>query len=153
MNGHKRCLSAVLVFVTAAYGSTQAQRFLPNEAPTLTVCEAGRATVGSRIRVRGELLRNWQDSFTLTSIDICSGDHEGGLVWANKVSRSEKAKIDGAPVQDRRRNIPGAEVVLEGTVVEIERERFVTVERVILRCQTRWGGPCREFPPEWTRGR
>jgi hypothetical protein len=127
--------SLVVTCCVLLLGCSSPPALLPNDAPTLTVCTAARRPVGSRVRVRGELLDAGVPSGpVLTSDELCS-ERGGGTIFATLYDPSEWRKIGNAQPRGTRsrRGIPGALLTFDGTITKIEDGRFVHLDQVVVR--------------------
>jgi hypothetical protein len=128
----------VFIFLVLSEACTDPPpRALSMDAPVLTVCEAARSQVGSRIRIKGEFTgfdhATQATTFSLASDGVCT-DRGAGLIIATALTRDEMAKLANAQPRGRRPPItPGTIVEIQGDVMKIEDGRFVYVEQVIVK--------------------
>lgn len=97
------------------------------ELETLSICQAARRSVGSRVRVAGEF-----DGFgyeigsrrvTLDSGELCN-ERGAGLGFAVLRSDAERKKLSST--------MPGTSISIEGTIERVEQGRFVHLQDVAV---------------------
>ena len=100
---------------------------LPEEVATLSVCEAGKKSSGTRIRVSGNFEGFGYDTnskiVSLGSNDLCN-EKGAGLVFATLSNDAERKKLFTTR--------PGTQVLVEGTVDQVKEGRFIYLSRVIV---------------------
>ena len=99
---------------------------LPSDAPTLSICEAAKEDIGSRIRVKGKFYAFDYGQGMTVVIDgggLCN-ESGAGSVFATFLNENEKEKLSSA--------LKGTKVVVEGTIDKIEEDRFVHLSDTLV---------------------
>lgn len=123
-----RALVLVLAFSVAGGCGGEAPGSLPENTETLSICEVAQSAVGDRVRVAGHFdgfgYATGSREVTLETEELCN-ENGAGLAFATLSGESEREALTNTE--------PGARVVIEGTVEEVEEGRIVRLEGAVVR--------------------